>query len=173
VPRSQQRVQLQTMRTTDTINLNSGQAYFGLSASPVEDLNTLMVSAANWAPLANIYDEFRVTSVKYKYVPDKMYSTVQGYAVPAIISFDVDGLVPGAPALAYVAQYGTGKAVNLNEEFEITWDIPEDAKQKFFDMSNTATWKPQICIHTLTGTSNTYTTGMVYAEFAVQMRGVR
>lgn len=148
VPRSLQTRSVHYLRGLDVFKghgLGSGLADVTFnSGTYVKFISNWLTSCANWSAVTTENDEFQPIALRIKYEPEKKY--INNFP-SQVLFFDVDGNATGGPAIGGVlAAYRTGKLVNLADSWEIEYQIPLDAKDQWYDITNPGAWRAQIGI---------------------------
>lgn len=176
VPKAAQRQTRQFLHNVGTSGILVGAPAWNqwTAGAQVADAFKIMNSSPKWTYLATMYDQFRPVRMRLKYVPDRLYTTSQGWSIPAIVAFDADGAMPATPNASVLAQYGTAKLVSLAEEFELVYDIPLPANGAWYDMGVPSAWLAQIgLVQVSNGTSTQGSLGAWLVELDLLVRGGR
>jgi hypothetical protein len=134
------------VRAIDSISAASGVVFFAITAANVVSPTTWLSTATNcpvWADLAAMWDEYRIESVRIHAVPVNRYAGTSDDAY--IIGLDADGVIGASvTSLGQAISYPSSRVVSAADPFELTWVIPQGAKNIWYDVNGTSGVNPAL-----------------------------
>jgi len=142
------------------------------NASPTQQLVNWLTSCSNWAGAAGVYEQFRPVTLRIRAVPSSALVT---NGMPYITALDPTGDFPVAPTPAQVAGYRTSKILTSQEPWEITYALPQPAKNVWYDTAVPTELVGALLVQPLvvqTGGAGFLAYSSLMFEFEVKMRGI-
>jgi len=164
-----------SQRTTYTTSLHGNQQMTSSAAGVLSGVLSLRnpSTSSGWGNLVAVFDEFRVLSAEFKWVPFNTYNSTIAQATPPFLTFfDLDTAV--VPTTTTIAQsYGSCMMNNLSITFKRTYrmDSPEEAS--FVNTSVPTNAKVgSLGFITAQNCANNQTYGFWFFTYNVQFRGL-
>jgi len=174
VPRTLQQTTREFVRGVDALGTNSSIFQFQSTSALVVGLSKWLTTlTSDWTNIANNWDEFRPVALRIRGMPAiwQQFSTE-----PFLMALDVDGLAPVTPTPSLVAAYRTSKILSCKDDWELKYQIPQEAAALWYNINNPTAWASQL-VAAPTTTMPTSTSFLALSsilfEFEVLLRGRR
>lgn len=119
------RVVIPIYRNGDTTSVT---ASFGSGFAAYQNLSGLVTGTSSWSTLSTQYDQFRVVSVEFDYVPLNSSAITENYdeqvGVPTVLTYDLDNITSSPATVAAALDYENAKVVMFDKLWNQKYIIP-------------------------------------------------
>jgi len=174
VPRTLQQTTREFVRGTDALGTNASVMQWKSTSNLVVALSGWLSTLTNdWTSLAANWDEFRPVALRVRGMPAVWQ---QFSCEPFILAMDVNGNAPVSPTPTLVSAYRTSKILNCKDDWELKYQIPQEAAAVWYNVISPGTFSPQLVAAPTTSmpTSSSFLAlSSILFEFEVIFRGRR
>lgn len=126
-----------TFATVQTLTTNvGGSLSWTVSGAAYAGFWPMLTASQDWAPIPSLWKQYRVESVRLRFVPRNRYSKATTNTGAFSLGIDMTSNVP-APSWADSVTYSTTRILTCDDPAEVVFVIPQDARAIWYDIGST------------------------------------